>query len=76
MCWKNNRALFLILGMAVFLAGCGRAAVTPTESAPLEMSYETALVSFTEPQGEEYTTLNGWRAEYGGVTYCFTNAIE
>ena len=76
MLWKNNRVLFLILGMAVFLAGCDRAAVMSTEPAPLELSYETALVSFTEPQGEVKEAKNGWATEYGGITYCFAQAIE
>lgn len=61
--------------LSIFLAGCtSKTAPTPTPSAPVELTYENKLVSFSEPHGETYDSL-GWCAEYGGVTYSFASNI-
>lgn len=74
---QKGKICFLALAIILFLAGCGNVTDTPTPAAPepVALSYESKIVSFTEPQGEVFDSL-GWTAEHNGVTYSFASNIE
>lgn len=64
--------------LAILLSGCAEKLPPETTAAPTAAApvYEKATVSFSEPQGEIYTTTNGWKAESDGVTYYFSAKIS
>ena len=47
----------------------------PTENL-VRPAYEKSPVSFTETYGMVYDTASGWKSEYNGTTYCFTDKLS